>query len=1788
MYNPLPLLSVRPSLASSLDQVGRDVEQYFADPATAQQALQNALDELHRAYGVLRMISLDGVAVYCDGIEKLLQEFSKAGMTPTAAHRDLVQRSLLAMGHYLDALADGASNAALRLFPQYQELLQARGMEMVFEVDLFFPELLVDLPPLALSVPLTPDAPMAIKAARGRYQQALLKWLRQDKPVDALQGMRTAIATVMSCMPQDQSRAFWWIAAGLMDCLVYDGLPPELNAKSLFSRIDMQMKALIEANPVDAHATTCEMLYLLARSHAVSETVNSIKQTYALDDYLPEEPPLPPSETGQVLDQMRALLAAARETWEKCTQIDGAEAGIAQADIAQAGKGFIEQADQLRVLAERLDRNTLQTLCTQIHTVAARSEDAEHIQRIAQDMAMTLLLLDSGIDQYSRLGSSFHEQVRILSQRLQASLMRTPEDEGAFDEVIALHSQMEERKIMVPLTNEMQNNLQHVEQVLTAFFSDTSKRDELAGLGKLLHQVLAAMHLLSLDQAELLLRVLQQTTENYAAGSNPIPTEMRAVAIALSAMAAYVQNLSYSQKPDVAPLNSALQSMQFSQQPVVAPATPAAPGAATVAATSAIPADWGEDDELREIFLEEAQEVLQILRANLEISQLHPDSREPLAIVRRGFHTLKGSSRMVGLADFGEVAWAIERAMNKWLETTRSATPGLLQFIGDAGKMFQIWLDALGKNEAVLFDNAALLATAQQIESGIDVLPTKEKPAEPTPAQPIAEVGSVEAPLPEPAAVESLPIELLPIVSQPQPVMGLVAEIPASEALPIEMMPVEAPVELVAEASAKPVETIAETTGVSPTLFSISTEEAAQHVAALQRHLAALRVSDSATITYDFMRAAHTLAGVNRTIGFIQVAELAHALELWLLARMEKPFALSAVQVAMLTKVIAALHDMGSAASTHHKVLAQAELIAQLQADKAVLPEKSKAHQLPEEPVVAKTPGIANTSDIKEKPALQEEPLPAEPVPPKKAKSEEVAPTRPATDARLVQDDMDEDLLPIYLEEAGDLYLQLGNNLRAWKEQPKVEAFGHTLQRSLHTMKGGARMVGAMRLGELIHRMEDHVVQTATQHDAAFWEGLENYFDRVGNALERLRTPTSAPAVAETKASTPAAPEIAAQALGVPVLDTGKGIPAPDAAAERAVPAAMMRVRSDVIDFLVNEAGEMSVARSRAEVEMRGFKSGLLELTTSIERLRKQLREIEIHAEGQMQARVSLSQEAAEMFDPLEFDRFTQFQDMTRSMNESVHDVQTVQQALLKNLDESSAALLAQSHSNRELQQRLMAIRMVPFSSISERLYRIVRQTARELGKKVNLDLRGGEVELDRSMLEKMTAPFEHLLRNAIAHGLEKEEERKRKGKPLMGTIRLSVRQENNEVDFELADDGAGLDIERLRQKALEIGMLQADEEVNENQIMQLIFSSGLSTAAEVTEISGRGVGMDVVRSDIVVLGGHIDVSSEKDKGARFVIRLPLTLAVAQTLMVQANHEIYAIHSGTVEQVQQVKYAELIEIYNKEYVEWGGNRYPLHNLTRLIGHEGHKLESRPYNFILLLRSGERRVAVHVDDLLGNQEVVVKNIGAQLARMSGIAGATLMGNGKVVLILNPIALAQRTSGAYKVGRAAAVELMQQTQPLVMVVDDSLTVRKVTSRMLIRAGYQVVTAKDGLDALEKLTEFSPAVMLLDIEMPRMDGFELTKRLRNDPKFRYLPIIIITSREAEKHRLYAQELGVNAYLGKPYQEDELLDHIKFYQEEELQQHKKFHEPDVLLQQIANFVSAQTSDQAEAGLQP
>ena len=773
--------------------------------------------------------------------------------------------------------------------------------------------------------------------------------------------------------------------------------------------------------------------------------------------------------------------------------------------------------------------------------------------------------------------------------------------------------------------------------------------------------------------------------------------------------------------------------------------------------------------------------------------------------------------------------------------------------------------------------------------------------------------------------------------------------------------------------------------------------------------------------------------------------------------------------------------------------------------------------------------------------------------------------------------------MPVFLDEAGELYPQAGEELRAWRRNPGDDRALAQLRRTLHTFKGSARMTGAMRLGELAHLMESRLQDGEAPVHASpqLFEALDEDLDRIALRARRFaprriqragcrasrwrrsppkrnrrrkRPPPGRAAFDRTPdCGAPRAARAADGADGVIPVAPARTEATPETETGSR---AQLRVRADLIDRLVNEAGEVAIARARVEGELRALKTNLLELTTSVIRLRAQMREIEIQAESQIQSQLEILQEHRGDFDPLEFDRYTRFQELTRSLAEGINDVSTVQQSLLKNLDDADAALLAQARLSRDVQQRLFSIRTVPFGSLSDRLYRIMRATVKELDKRANLELHGTQVELDRSVLEKLVGPLEHLLRNALDHGIESREARRNAGKSETGEIALTVRQVGNEVVIEIADDGGGIDYARVRERAVAQGLFAADASPTEAQLIECLFQPGFSTAAKVTQISGRGIGMDVVRSEIAALGGRVEVIATPGKGTRFVLTMPLTLAVAQAVLVRAGGRLWALPAPMVEQVQQVKSQELLDIYIQRKVEWQGRTYPFHYLPRLLGDTTHNPETKRYNSILLLRSGQSHAAVHVDDMVGNQEVVVKNIGPQLARVSGISGATVLGTGEIVLIINPVQLAGRadiqkfdpTNDERAVrDRPQARVAPVSTQPLVMIVDDSLTVRKITSRLLQREGFAVATAKDGIDALQLLTEQVPDVILLDIEMPRMDGFEFTKAIKRDPNFLNIPIIMITSRTAEKHRNRAAELGVDLYLGKPYQEDELLKHLR-----------------------------------------
>ncbi len=1285
--------------------------------------------------------------------------------------------------------------------------------------------------------------------------------------------------------------------------------------------------------------------------------------------------------------------------------------------------------------------------------------------------------------------------------------------------------------------------------------------------------------------------------------------------------------------PDQTGVYNALQGLA----PEKAPASPTAQMVQLVDAPGA-----EIDKELLDIFLEEAREVLETIAAHLETSRAAPHDKESLTTIRRGFHTLKGSGRMVGLTDLGEMAWQCEQVMNKWLKEDKPATASLLDFIELARASFSRWIGELQASGAAAIDGADITRRAEALKSG-------EEPAEAPPAEPAAEAAAAEA-LAEPRG--EAPAEETPVAateSAPAPAAGGFS----FESLGLETTPVAKPEEplaleetvldlgqlLAAEEPESPAQAQAEgdedvvigNVVVPRALFAIYTGEAEQHATTLHAEMAAIEADPLHPVSREFMRAAHTLASSSRTTGFDQLADVAHALEKWLQDAMDLPPEFNARRLESTRRAVDAIVAMVQSLRGNALPYPRDDVIAELDAlreelraarqtgegthirmpgavresleavqgeePKATQPPVEEALEMPAAPVEfasldlaalqpAEAPPVEPAAiearapeQVPAQPAADEPtflaPSPAQapapeaiaPVPlPAQAAAEGAGeqpgkPFESGKEQRKIKDDVDRDLLPVFLDEAKEIVPAVSDGVRRWKATPTDHTPAAELQRHLHTLKGSARMTGLMRLGELAHVLETRInaLDEIESPPAREFDELEERVDRFSVALERLArgediveaVPIEVPvsAVFEQQRDKPAALAVIAAAAQE---RTERDATPPELRESRA---ALLRVNAEMIDRFVNEAGELSIARSRIEGEMAAFKRALVDLTDNISRMRTQLREIEIAAEGQMQSTIKAKEESGEGFDPLEFDRFSRMQELTRFLAESLGDVITLHQGLQKNLDETELAIHAQARLNRELQQGLMGVRLVPLGNLADRFYRIVRQTAKELDKKANLELKGTRTELDRSVLEKITAPFEHLLRNAIAHGIENPEERVRAGKAEIGEIAIDAVQRGNEVVLTVSDDGAGLDYARIREKAVQAGLLAPDIELPDAQLAQFIFMSGFSTASEVSQIAGRGVGMDVVKNEITSLGGRVEIASAAGRGTTFTITLPLTLAVTQAVMLRAGTTIYAVPSVMIEQVQELKAEAYAQIAAAGEIAWKDNRYPLRSLLTLLGEIDTPTPARQIP-VLLLKSGLQRAAVRVDEIIGNREVVVKTIGPQLSRLAGVAGATVLGNGQVVLILNPVQLVHRPCApALDLARvappseAALVVEEKSGAPLVMVVDDSLTVRKITSRMLAREGYEVATAKDGVDALQQLQDLKPDCILLDVEMPRMDGFEFARNVRADDGTRGIPIIMITSRTADKHRNHALELGVNEYMGKPYQEDQLLALIRRY---------------------------------------
>ena len=1183
--------------------------------------------------------------------------------------------------------------------------------------------------------------------------------------------------------------------------------------------------------------------------------------------------------------------------------------------------------------------------------------------------------------------------------------------------------------------------------------------------------------------------------------------------------------------------------------------TAASPDQGQVAVTNPAPtpaapssAELSEDDaELLGIFLDEARDVVHTGLGAVAALAAAPGDPGPQVTLRRAFHTLKGSARMVGLSELGEASWALEQMVNGWLAEQSPAHPDLLRVADDALKAFGLWVEdiAVGAADHWRAQPFRASADARRLELRYLPLAVPQASADVNAPEPVVQ-AVVAAELPE-VVPEAVP----EVVSEPEPELPpeVRPETPDSGLLPL--------ITPVPDEATKVIGPLR----IGIPLYNVYLNEADEWSRRLLTELSEWSLELHQQLPESTVSLAHSLAGSSATVGFQALSQMARALESALehvqlmpqgTPRHAQIFTDAAEDIRRLLHQFAA----GFLKEPNPAVLQALRDVL----EDASVPVPQAVPEVPEPEEHADAQELAELAllDAAEEPVASVETVEAP------APVEELAGTAAALPSDFdeeidLEDVIDVDLFPIFEEEATELLPQLGGALRQWWARPENGGARNEVLRALHTLKGSARLAGALRLGEMAHRLETEIERLGAEPlQSAQIEPLLSHFDALQTQMDslrqaHLRVPSEAeelPAPPKTDTKPDAKPETSAIITLLTPAQPAAVLPAPRLMAHQSV-----RVRSQLLDRLVNQAGEVIITRTRLETRLAQLRGALADLTGNLDRMRSHLRDIEVQAESQMQSRLALAKDTAQGFDPLEFDRFTRVQELTRMMAESVNDVGTVQRNLQRTIEGTEDDLVIQARQARELQRDLLRTRMVEFEGIAERLYAVVRQASKDTGKLIKLDITGGSIEMDRGVLDRMAPAFEHLLRNAVAHGIELPDVRLAAGKTAIGNILVELHHEGNDISVRFADDGAGLDMERIRQKALDQGLVQADAELDLAAVADLIFLPGFSTATQITELSGRGIGMDVVRAEVLALGGRIETQTAAGQGTQFKLVLPLTTAVTQVVMLRMGTLSIGVPANVIEVVRRMPQAELVQAYETQTVDVAGEAVPFYWGGALLQSSRHSSEPTGKNSaVVIFRSAAQRLALHVDEVLGNQEVVVKNLGPQLSRLPGLSGMSVLASGAVVLIYNPVALssvygAQARQWQMGVGDVPAQLAPVQHTPLVLVVDDSITVRRVTQRLLQREGYRVALANDGLQALERLQEEKPALVLSDIEMPRMDGFDLTRNIRSDEALKDLPIIMITSRMAEKHREHARALGVNHYLGKPYPEEELLSLVRRY---------------------------------------
>ena len=1795
--------------AQTYDLVGRELNVCFAEARAALELfaeqpdnpapLQRCATELHRSQGVMRLLEIYGAALLAEEMEHVAHYLLAAEERKNQAESlDALLRAIVQLPSYVDRVLAGARDLALVLLPLLNDLRAVRGSPLLSEGTLLLLNLKSDKQPSSADKPIAPaEMTRSTRRLRAQFQTGLIGWIRGER-VDYNLEILAAVSQRLEQLTAEKSiYQLWWVAGAVIEALRDNGLEGGVSVKRLLGLADREIKRLYEQGP----ARYCQtppvellnnLLYYVARSQSTGPRISAVRQSFRLDELLPVDQAVEEERdtlSAPSVKLMQTVGVAIREDLGKVKDV---------LDIfVRRGSGQpAELAPQVAMLRKIGDTLGVLGLGELRASILEETEqlDAISANRMPVDDGALLSIASTLINVEDRLDASL---MRMIMPQRQANVARPGDEPAASEEFLP---------VQAAVLRECSINLARIKETISHNVSGTLDVAALDHWPELMRGIKAGLLMLSRKRAASQVEELATAMHRVMqpGGANLPPGYLDRLADALVSLEYYMDALQAGRSEPHYMLDNAQRCLDLLGREVNTGLHPVAvlgsdshantvvlepmakSGTVPLATTrrdlrvpsivATLPPvlnasnspgaalDVDADDELLAIFIEEAREEVARIGENFPIWDQNVNEHSALMTVRRSFHTLKGSGRMVGARDLAEFAWAVENLLNRLLDNTLGRSAPIVAVLREAVATVSQLVEHLARGPAPRANTTDIIRRAHALA-----------------AAQVSAASNTESELAaEPAAAHA-----------PQDIVLPQAAVTAANATqPIETMTppgdTTAPGDAAARADAAAKADAAED---ALQLREIYLRETNAHVATVRDFLTRINAEpEPHRLTEEVYRACHTLSGSSKMAEARHGIRLAEPVDRWL----RKAFA-------------------GTAGLTDNDLRLLGECMNAME-QVALNLDETTVFFLPHDVLRARI--AAAESDLDRRTAQANT-----------TNNDTAVMLQSADEANVAPADYDPEIAMIFVEEATELVDAVEHALVGWttgRADPDVLA---ALKRPLHTLKGGARMASVMPMGELAHELETLIGQIelgSVAPDERTRGVLQSSIDELArmrgivaagrpllparDALQRIASlmgggaqvsapepvqelaavappptleevpldevlsppPAEAPPmesphsesaqgespVSEVAAATAIEFASRVEASGPREMPPGMPLAGPAAVPPGREPVAgadkpeMARVDAELLDQLLNNAGEVSIGRARLEQQIGSIDHNLAELSRTVTRLKEQLRNLEIETEKQILHRYENEGGHRGDFDPLELDRYSSIQQFSRALAETASDVASIQQLLATLTQDTQNLLQQQARTVTELQNGLMRTRMVPFQRHVQRLSRIVRTAAADTHKRAEFVVEGAAGELDRQVLERMLPPFEHILRNAVVHGIETPAERIAAGKSEAGRITLALRREGSEVVVEITDDGAGMNLKAIRDKAQVLGIVKPGQTISDSEAMQLTLETGFSTAGSITQHAGRGVGMDVVATEIKKLGGALQMHTEAGVGSRFTIRLPFTLAISHALVVRVADEYYALPLPTVEGVVRLARDE-VERYlamPDAAFEYSGQSYRFQQLGAFVGLESGPLPVQDVTIpVVLVRAGDHSTGLVTEELIGSREIVVKSVGPQISAIRGISGATILGDGRIVIILDINALVRADWRA----RTQPLVLRDRVdaRPVALVVDDSITVRRVTQRLLERNGMRVLTARDGLDAVLVLADNLPDIILLDIEMPRMDGYEVAAHVRNDQRLRDIPIIMITSRSGEKHRARAIELGVDDYLGKPYQEAQLLEAIE-----------------------------------------